>query len=772
MIVNDSTLPSMRTNRWMLVSSFLLFLISCINTGTAVAGVNEWTSELPPIHDQISDFYLDPSDANTIYSLQGYPMVSHDDGMTWSALFDPGSVNDEESRLTANAIEPFVLYFALSESITELIQRYHFYRSFDRGRSWELLFTSEPGSAVLRGFSAHPYFSTIVFYSLFDTLSETDSSFMRSTDCGATWSQCLPDTRFLKLGYTQSDINVIYSLDNMVLRSTDAGETWEDLTNISFGWTPHEIFVSKTNSDHVYIGFHGYPRSCVRTLDGFVTWDIWGPGGQSDLYTNITAIWCDKSEMHFALRDTYSLLSRLWISSDGGSTWQISMDNIENRIKEWRLHIRDRDSEEGVIYSDGCGLFKSTDYGVNWSNQTLTRWIVAQINPRQHEKRYFKSTSSGFWRSSDSGITWLPSMIGISDLALQSVSLDPIDSDALLLPCGNGAPFISRDGGLTWKRTSYSGFDDAWDYSVKFSETVSGRIWAILGYRGYEPDRVHISEDYGEAWRELVLPAHLYIQDINEKKIHSDHLYLLTTIGKSSDLQLHISENFGETWREISLSEEEPILLDNDHATIKEDLNREGVVYIGAKCLLRSFDDGETWTVNTAAQYCGELMVDPNQSEVLYAKSRSESDGYIWSDKYYTNTKLLIGDKDNIYNSLYEFMEISSDEPMLLLAGYGSSRLTHDSICDLSVVGIAQDYDINDFVTSLETAYDHKLVGIQLYPDGEDPATQESDLTGYYFYHEEADLSGQESAILQVDMYAKDRFGMCSNRWPYLHVRE
>ena len=643
----------------------LLLKFSMLTLSTAVAGVNEWTSELPPIHDQISDFYLDPSDSNTIYSLQGYPMVSHDDGMTWSALFDPGSVNDEESRLTANAIEPFVLYFALSESITDLIQRYHFYRSFDRGQSWELLFTTEPGSAVLRGFSAHPYFSTIVFYSIFDTLSETDSSFLRSTDCGSTWSQCLPDTRFLKLGYTQSDINVIYSLDNMVLRSTDAGETWEELTSISFGMNPHDIFVSKSNADHVYIGFHGDPRSCVRTLDGFVTWEIWGPGRQPDVYTNITAIWCDESEMCFALRDTYSLISRLWMSNDGGNTWHVSIENTRSLENRWSFHFRDRDSKDGVIYLDGCGLFKSTDNGVNWSNQTLPQWSLAQINPRQHMKRYLTSAKAGFWRSSDAGQTWIPSMIGLSDLALQSVSLDPYDSDALLLPCGNGAPFVSRDGGLTWKRAIYSGFDDARDYTVKFSETVSGRIWAILGYRGNEPDRVHISEDYGETWRELVLPAHLYIQDINEKIVNNDHLYLLTTLGLSSSLQLHISENFGETWREISLSEEESIVLDNYDATIKEDMNREGVVYIGAMRLLRSTDGGETWAVNTRTSHCGNLLVDPNQIGVLYTIFRSNSDGFIWSDMYFTNIKLLIGDINHIYNSSYEFMEISSREPML-----------------------------------------------------------------------------------------------------------
>ncbi len=774
MLANVAEANHVRINDLWKVVKFVLFLLFSIPTiRTAVAGVNEWTSELPPIHDQISDFYLDPSYSNTIYSWQGYPMVSHDDGMTWSALVDPGSFLDEDGKMTANAIEPFVLYYAVSESITDSIQRYHFYRSFDRGLSWDLVFTSEPGSTELRGFSAHPYFSTIVFYSLFDTLSETASSFMRSTDCGATWSQCLPDTRFLKLGYTKSDVNIIYSLDNMVLRSNNAGESWEELTNISFGMTPHEIFVSKTNSDHVYIGFNGNPSSCVRTLDGFLTWDIWGPGGQPNLYTMITAIWCDKSEMHFALRDDYNapLLSRLWMSSDGGITWRISIDNMDNRINRFMLHIKDRDSEEGVIYGDGCGLFKSTDFGVNWSNQTLTRWTLAQINPRQHRTRYLVSCLSGFWRSSDSGNTWQPSMIGLSDLALQSVSIDAVDNDALLLPCDTGAPFISRDGGLTWKRTSYSGFDDAWDYSVKFSETVSGRIWAILGYRGFEPDRLHISEDYGETWRELVLPLHLHIQDINEKKVHTDHLYLLTTLGKSSNLQLHISESMGETWREVSLSEDVPVSLHNERAKIREDHNREGVVYIGAMNLLQSFDSGETWTVNTATSYCGSIQVDPNQSGVLYTAFQSENDGFIWSDNYFTNTRLLIESKNNIYNTSYEFMEISSQEPILLLAGYGLSRLTHESVCDLSVIGIAQDCDVNDFVTSLEMSYDHKLVGIQLYPDGEYPASNEADLTGYYYFHKQIDLVDVESAIHLVDIYAKDKFGGASLSWPKLHVK-
>lgn len=89
----------------------------------------------------------------------------------------------------------------------------------------------------------------------------------------------------------------------------------------------------------------------------------------------------------------------------------------------------------------------------------------------------------------------------------------------------------------------------------------------------------------------------------------------------------------------------------------------------------------------------------------------------------------------------------------------------------MSVLGIAQDFDTNDFVTSLEMAYDHKLVGIQLYPDGEDPATLESDLTGYYYFHTQVDLLDVGSAMYQFDIYAKDKFGMASLSWPKLHVK-
>jgi photosystem II stability/assembly factor-like uncharacterized protein len=108
----------------------------------------------------------------------------------------------------------------------------------------------------------------------------------------------------------------------------------------------------------------------------------------------------------------------LWISNDAGSNWNktttdsqipqgscaaVCIDPINDNI----LYLSTGDAN---YYSDGYGIYKSTNGGITWtsSNSGIGNRMALEIliSPNNHNT-ILAATSNGIWKSTDAGATWV-----------------------------------------------------------------------------------------------------------------------------------------------------------------------------------------------------------------------------------------------------------------------------------------------------------------------------------------------------------------------------
>jgi len=106
------------------------------------------------------------------------------------------------------------------------------------------------------------------------------------------------------------------------------------------------------------------------------------------------------------------------------------------------------------IASDGAGLFKSTDGGINWENIGLVGVVLtdmAFINDFD-EGNYIVSASNGIHKSTDFGETWTHHTSGIEGLFITAMASSNEFNDEIVIGTATNGAFRSFDNGETWEQ--------------------------------------------------------------------------------------------------------------------------------------------------------------------------------------------------------------------------------------------------------------------------------------------------------------------------------
>src|SRR6266849_2940626 len=100
--------------------------------------------------------------------------------------------------------------------------------------------------------------------------------------------------------------------------------------------------------------------------------------------------------------------------------------------------------------TQGGGVFKSTDGGVNWNSTNLTNVIISAlaISPQAPTILYAGTISSGARISADGGKTWTST--GLTVVGVVSLAIDPKAPTTLYAGTQGGGVFKSTDGGASW----------------------------------------------------------------------------------------------------------------------------------------------------------------------------------------------------------------------------------------------------------------------------------------------------------------------------------
>lgn len=235
---------------------------------------------------------------------------------------------------------------------------------------------------------------------------------------------------------------------------------------------------------------------------------------------------------------------------------------------------------------------------------TTTSLTVDPSNPQT----IYAASNAGLERSTDGGNTWnaLPGFPSVSNL--DSVAVDPTNSNILYAATQPLGVLKSADGGATWTGIN-NGIPTFTENGVPMMDAYG--IWvdpksAGILFVSVIPYNLMRSADAGKSWSVSSLPGGL------DGTLVADP-FAKGTIYAPALASFYKSTDHGQTWTALAA------LPDNSQPTvIAADSFHPGVLYGGSYTgLYRSTDSGQTWIQKITATTT-QIAPDPNQA-VTYA---------------------------------------------------------------------------------------------------------------------------------------------------------
>jgi photosystem II stability/assembly factor-like uncharacterized protein len=454
----------------------------------------------------------------------------------------------------------------------------------------------------------------------------------KSIDGGIRWSPVFDEMPIASTGsvaVAPSDPNVVYvgsgeanirgdvAPGNGIYKSTDAGKTWKQV--FAQEGQIGTMEVHPTNADVAFAAVLGKAfgpnpeRGVYRTKDGGKTWEkvlyVDEDTGASDVSIDPNNPRIVFAGMWEARRSPWSLVSGgdtggVFVSRDGGDTWNEIVGKGLPEGVVGKIAVDVAPSDPRVVYAlieaEKGGLFRSDDGGESWKHVNSERYLL--IRPW-----YFNHLTVD---PTNANVVWAPSL-----RMLKSI-----------------------DGGATFKQVK--GIHHGDHHDVWIDPANPKRILAS------NDGGVDVSVDGGETWYAPALPIsqfyHVSVDDRVPYHVHGNMQDLGTASGPSNNLSRNGITRFdwsevggGETGHTASVPGDPDVVYGGeyfgylsryDHRTRQArhvgiypmDVSGQGaeearyrfqwtapmivsrhdpkVVYHGAQFLMKTADEGMTWT--------------------------------------------------------------------------------------------------------------------------------------------------------------------------------
>jgi photosystem II stability/assembly factor-like uncharacterized protein len=501
-----------------------------------------------------TDLEFDPSNPDVVYAatyqrrrhiwgfLAGGPgsglYKSTDNGATWRELTrglpsgDMGKIG-----LAVTPADPAVVFATIEADDDER----GFYRSLDRGESWE------KRSAYISGGTGPHYYQEIEASPIDrDVVWQMDVFFQVSRDGGATWSygesghEKHSDNHALWIDPSDPR-HMLAGSDAGLYESFDEGARWRHFPNLPIAQF-YKVALNDRAPFYDVLGgaqdlgtVHGPSRT--MNTDGIRNQDWYVPLG------------ADGYGVAFAPDDP-ELMYLMW--------------------QEGRLHRKDRRNEEGVTIRPMPAAGDPPERW-NWDSPLL-------VSPHDPDRVYYGSQR--LWRSDDRGDSWTAisgdltlganryerpymgrvwSVDALHDNSAMSkyatttaITESPVEADVLAVGTDDGLVQVSQDGGARWTRAAampdlpeLSFINDVeaslFDARTLFAVADAHKIGDYAPY-------VYRSDDLGRSWRSIAgdLPHGTIAWAIAQDHVDPDLLFLGTERG------LYWTPDAGRHWHQLA----------------------------------------------------------------------------------------------------------------------------------------------------------------------------------------------------------------------------
>jgi len=577
-----------------------------------------WQRTGPPGASLITVLAADPSSSGTIYA-DGWNAgasglwKSVDAGRTWTAMvtnsfMDASPIGD---LVVVNGGQTF--YAADSEGP-------YIYASIDGGATWTSSQLTSTGDGY-RGMAVDPQnFATIY-------LSAPGQGVFKSTDSGKTWN-LLPSSPVTTAGSDAAIMHnailvdptnsstVYYGTDHGFYISKDGGTTWSASANgiASTDVSIRDVAVDAAAPSTIFIlaGAEGLTtRDLYRSTNGGSSW--------TPLATGLDAqrIVPDSSNSSI-IYHTGLACHAVYKSTDGGLTFAASDSGTPTNGNTCGGGPTVVSGPTGVMVPvasnpntfllsiEGAGLYRTQDGAQSWSsaNSGLSAWNgdAVAVDPQVPTTVYFGALNGGgIFKSTDTGLSWS----NLRHDGAYVISVDPFDSNHILVAAWNEGLIESHDGGNTWVNVG-SSLPPVTKYTVitgiTFHPKQKGLIFVATESGGMGLVR---SSDGGSTY--TAANAGLSSTDVGGCFAVNPQNPQMLLIADGAGTAISTDE--GNTWVETASQVTCPFSVDAKATP--------AIVYAtGPNGGVRSTDFGKTWSaVNTI----GTLLADPSTAYSVFA---------------------------------------------------------------------------------------------------------------------------------------------------------
>ncbi|MFC4722196.1 glycosyl hydrolase [Geojedonia litorea] len=515
-----------------------------------------------------------------------------DGGETWEAVLtvdEHTGVND----VVMDPRNPAVLY------ASTLQRRRHVYtyvgggpgsglhKSTDGGTTWSVINNGLPSVELGRiGLAISPA-DPEYLYAIVEA-ADSKGGFYRSTDRGASWEKrsdhVTSGNYYQEIIADPVNVNTIYSMDTWMTVSHDGGKTFnivgEDFKHID----NHSMWIDPNNTQHWLVGSDG---GIYETFDAAKTWDF----KENLPVTQFYKVAVDNDfpfyNVYGGTQDNFSIggPSRVitnhgitnfdWFITHGGDGFESQVDPNNPDIvyaqsqhgylvrydrksgEEVGIQPKERKGEDeyiwnwdsplavshhasGRIYFAANKLFRSDDYGNSWEviSDDLTRKL-----DRNKLKVYDRIVSIDAVAKNGS-----TSKYG----AIVALSESPIDENLLIVGTDDGLIQITENGGETWRKIDNIPGAPKQSYvnSVYLSQHNANVIYVAFNHHKYGDFKPYVfkSSDKGKTWISISsnLPERGSVYALEEDHIDTNLIFCGTEFGA------FFSPDGGKRWKQLS----------------------------------------------------------------------------------------------------------------------------------------------------------------------------------------------------------------------------